>query len=92
MTEARRGEACCQGEGADEEDTCQLGGAHVLMLVMKVPMLHVLMMMNVIMLMLMMKVMKVKVLVKGFVVEALLLFSLSSTPTPTTNPRPAARV
>ena len=45
-------------------------------------------MMNVIMLMV--KVMKVK----GFVVEALLLFSLSSPPTPTTNlrTRPAARV
>ena len=44
--------------------------------------------MNVIMVMV--KVMKVK----GFVVEALLLFSLSSTPTPTTNlrTRPAARV
>jgi len=64
------------------------------------------MMMNVIMLMPMMKVMKVKglvkvllevtVLVEVFVVEAeeVLLFSLSSTPTQTTNPRtrPAARV
>ena len=89
------GEACCQGEGADEEDTWRLGGAHVLMLdVMKVDVL-----------MLVMKVMKVKglvtvkvllevkvlVVVKEFVVEAL-LFSLSSTPTQTTNPRtrPAA--
>jgi len=66
------------------------------------------MMMNVIMLMEAVKVMKVKglvtvkvllevkvlVVVKEFVVEALLLFSLSSTPTQTTNPRtrPAARV
>ena len=49
---------------------------------------NMLMLVNVIMLMV--KVMKVK----EFVVEALLLFSLSSTPTPTTNlrTRPAARV
>ena len=87
------GEACCQGEGADEEDTWRLGGAHVLMLdVMKVDVL-----------MLVMKVMKglvtvkvllevkVLVVVKEFVAEAL-LFSLSSTPTQTTHPRtrPAA--
>ena len=85
------------------EDTCQLGGAHVLML-------DVLMMMNVIMDVLVMKVMKglvtvtlllqVKVLVEVFVllvvkvfvafVVEVLLFSLSPTAFPRT--RPAARV
>ena len=47
--------ACCQRGAADVEDTWQLGGAHVLLLVM----LDVLMMMNVIMDVLVMKVMKV---------------------------------
>ena len=74
------------------EDTRQLAGADVLLL-------DVLMMMNVIMLMearqvaVMMKVkgqVLLEVLVEVLVLEAVLLFSLSPTPLPST--RPAARV
>ena len=70
-----------------------MGGAHVLMIVMKVMKVKGLVMV------IMLVLLEVKVLVEVFVVrefaeEALLLFSLSSTPTPTTMPqtRPAARV
>ena len=69
------------GKGADVVDTLQKAPREMRLLVN---------MLMLVVIMLMVKVMKVK----GFVVEALLLFSLSSTPTQTTNPRtrPAARV
>ena len=69
-------------------DTLQKAKPREMRLLVNMLMRWDVLMMNVIMVMV--KVMKVK----GFVVEALLLFSLSSTPTPTTNlrTRPAARV
>ena len=82
------------------EDTCRLGGAHVLMLdvlVMKVMRVKGLVMLLVLLVKVMVKVFVVKEFVEeAFVVEleALLLFSLSSPPFPRTTPstRPAGRV
>ena len=78
------------GKGADVEDTCQLGGADVLM--MKVMEVKGQVTVN---LFLQVALVQVKafvllvVVLKVFVVEELLLFSLSSRTRPST--RPAAR-
>ena len=79
------------------EDTWQLGGAGVLMLMMmkvKDVLMMMLMMMTVKGQVTVKVLLEVKVVVKVFVVEEVLLFSLSSTPTTRTMPqtRPAARV
>ena len=83
--EARQGKLVWRGSGGRLEDTCQLGGAHVLMLMLKG-------------LVTVKVVLEMKVVVKVFevvvkVLEEALLFSLSSTPPPTTTPstRPAGR-
>ena len=76
--------------GADEEDTCQLGGAHVLMLdvlMMKVMQVKGQVTVKVL---LEVKVLVLVCVVKEFVVEEVFLSSLSSTSFPRT--RPAARV
>jgi len=88
--EARQGKLVWRGSGGRLEDTCQLGGAHVLMLMLKVMEVKGLVTVKV--------VLEMKVVVKVFevvvkVLEEALLFSLSSTPPPTTTPstRPAGR-
>ena len=81
------------GKGADEEDTCQLGGAHVLMLDvlrMKVMKVKGLVTDKVLLALVQVKVLVLVFVVKAFVVEEVFLSSLSSTSFPRT--RPAARV
>ena len=88
--EARQGKLVWRGSGGRLEDTWQLGGAHVLMLMLKVMEVKGQVTVKVLL--------EVKVVVKVFevvvkVLEEVLLFSLPSTPNPRTTPstRPAGR-
>ena len=77
MTSGRRwGKLVWRGSGGRLEDTCQLGGAHVLLL-------------DVLMLKVMKVKGQVTVKVEVKVFEEVLLFSLSSTPLPRTTPSTA---